>query len=413
MTIITKPLSQQEKLEKQRNVEKSMEDVSLSDSVDVEAKRTVYCYTRGKKSSSTNTCIVITVMIVTCVALALLGYYQFACFRKDVRENLRKTHMQHLRTKPQNSHQKHQPSETVRNIKPRADKSHHEFQNSDSALTSSSTSVDKYHRGSCRLPCNIQETLQKLCPRRSGSRNVPPNDVLPGQLPKEGASLVLGGIGDWRDSKEENPLVSSQVEIERSSQTETDTYGDNGTFEVTYTMDLEQETFELIQMPEISSGVYIHDFTVNRTAIIEENRCFVMVMDRNEIAPPRSFYDMIQNIKQDGYELNLDEVQHDMMIVLPELNEDQVFKEYGLFVGRLCKGKTVLKLAPVPEEIASVDDVLKNTLGNEMDLLQNFGNALIDEWDSKREKRYAKGEKMFKEISKFSINYKIVNYDIL
>jgi hypothetical protein len=29
-------------------------------------------------------------------------------------------------------------------------------------------------------------------------RNVPPKEVLAGQAPKEGASLVLGGIGDWR-----------------------------------------------------------------------------------------------------------------------------------------------------------------------------------------------------------------------
>merc|ERR1719412_1137689 len=190
-------------------------------------------------------------------------------------------------------------------------------------------------------------------------KKVPPKEVLDGQAPKDAASLVLGGIGDWSNKKTEKPLVSNEVDIVKSSETETDKFNDDGTFELSYTMDLQQETFELIQMPEISSGIYIHDFTVNRTAIIEENRCFVMVMDRNEIAPPRTFYDVIRNIKEDGYELNLDEVQHDMMIVLPELNEDQVFKEYGLFVGRLCKGKTVLKLAPVPEEIASVDDVLK------------------------------------------------------
>ena len=133
-------------------------------------------------------------MIVTCIALALLGYYQFSCFQKDAQENLRRTHMKHLQTKPQNSHQKHQTSEL---LPPKADKSHHDSQNSDSVLTSSSTSVEKYHRGSCRLPCHIQQTLQKLCPRRSSSKNAPPKEVLAGQAPKEGASLVLGGIGDW------------------------------------------------------------------------------------------------------------------------------------------------------------------------------------------------------------------------
>ena len=165
-------------------------------------------------------------------------------------------------------------------------------------------------------------------------------------------------------------------------------------------------------MPEVSSGVYIHDFTVNRTAIIEETRCFVMVMDRNEIAPPRTFYDMLQNIKKDGYELNLDEVQHDMKIVLPELKQEEVFQEYGLFVGRLCSGKTVYKLEPVSEEIASVQN-LESEMENELSSLLRFGNFFDNGIDIGRKKRSTTKEKMFKEISKFSINYKIVNYDVL
>ena len=135
-------------------------------------------------------------MLITCIALAFLGYYQFNCFQKDAQENLRRMHMKHLQTKPRNSHQKHQTSEL---LPPRVgNHGHPDSQNSDSVLNSSSTSVDKYHRGSCRLPCHIQKTLQKLCPRRSSLRNVPPKEVLEGQAPNEGASLVLGGIGDWR-----------------------------------------------------------------------------------------------------------------------------------------------------------------------------------------------------------------------
>ena len=52
-------------------------------------------------------------------------------------------------------------------------------------------------------------------------------------------------------------------------------------------------------MPDVSSGMYIHDFMVDRTAIIENNRCFVMVMDRNEIAPPRNFLDIIMRTTKD------------------------------------------------------------------------------------------------------------------
>lgn len=51
MTVITKPLSQQEKNEKQPVKESCMYDVPLSDNVkssdsDVEAPKKVYCYTR-------------------------------------------------------------------------------------------------------------------------------------------------------------------------------------------------------------------------------------------------------------------------------------------------------------------------------------------------------------------------------
>ena len=150
-------------------------------------------------------------------------------------------------------------------------------------------------------------------------------------------------------------------------------------------------------MPEVSSGIYLHDFSFNRTAIIEQSRCFVMAMDRNEIAPPRTFFDILKNMGQDGYELNLNEIQHDMRIVLPELNSDEVFKDYGRFVGSYCNGKTVYKLEQVPEEIA---------------LAQNQEKEMENNFFARR-KRSTNGEKMFKEISKFSINYNIVNYHIL
>jgi hypothetical protein len=163
-------------------------------------------------------------------------------------------------------------------------------------------------------------------------------------------------------------------------------------------MDLEEETFELIQMPDVSSGMYVHDFTVNRTAIIEDNRCFVMVMDRNEIAPPRSLLDILRKTTKDGYELDLDEIQHDMMIVLPELTQDDLLKEYGLFIGRACHDKTAYKLEPVPEEIVS---------------LQNLENSLEDEIEFGRNKRSAPLKKTFYEVSAKFVRYNILNFNKL
>merc|ERR1712136_127143 len=135
----------------------------------------------------------------------------------------------------------------------------------------------------------------------------------------------------------------------------------------------------------------------NRTAIIEQSRCFVMMMDRNEIAPPRTLLDLLKNMGQDGYELNLNEIQHDMRIILPELSSDEVFKNYGRSVGSYCNGKTVYKLEQVPEEIALAQNIEKE--------MENYAFA--------RRKRSTNGQKMFKEISKFSINYNIVNYHVL
>merc|ERR1712203_64171 len=133
-----------------------------------------------------------------------------------------------------------------------------------------------------------------------------------------------------------------------------------------------------------------HDFTVNKTAIIEGSRCFAMEMD-------------------------LEEIQHDMMIVLPTLSKDDVFKKYGWFIGRACRGKVVYKLEPVPEEIAMIQDNLEDKLDdpieNEIEETIEDVEELMEEDENLRPKRSAMQEKTFQEVSKALVTYKIVNYD--
>ena len=169
-------------------------------------------------------------------------------------------------------------------------------------------------------------------------------------------------------------------------------------------------------MPEVSDGVYVHDFTVNKTAIIEGSRCFAMEMDRQEIAPPRSLFELLTKTTNDGYEMDLEEIQHDMMIVLPTLSKDDAFKKYGWFIGRACRGKVVYKLEPVPEEIAMIQDNLEEKLDdpieNEIEETIEDVEELIDEDENLRPKRSsAMQEKTFQEVSKALVTYKIVNYD--
>ena len=109
-------------------------------------------------------------------------------------------------------------------------------------------------------------------------------------------------------------------------------------------------------MPEISNGIYIHDFTVDKTAILETSRCFEMHLDRNEISPPRSLLDIITKMK-DGYELDLNEIQHDMRITAV-LTEDEL-NGYGMIIPNFCKEKTTYKLETIVMEDVLADAELE------------------------------------------------------
>jgi len=404
MTVITKPLSQQEKNEKQSAKENGMVEVPLSDPVkpsdsDVEAPKKVYsiCYTRGKKSDSSNVWLVLSVMVISCIILAILGYYQLICLRQQGEDTIRKRQEALKKLKIINKQDSNQELLNLNGLlNDPATLLHKKVPTPNPDLTTETTSTKKFHRGTCRVSCHVKQSNQQICPKRV-IQNSTPSDLKPANDGDKNSLLLLGNLGYGQGVEEEQPLVHKQVEIQKKSEIEQDNFGDNGSFEIIYELDLETETFELIQMPEVSSGIYLHDFSFNRTAIIEQSRCFVMMMDRNEIAPPRTLLDMLKNMGQDGYELNLNEIQHDMRIILPELSSDDVFKNYGRFVGSFCNGKTVYKLEQVPEEIA---------------LAQNMEKEMENDSFARR-KRSTNGEKMFKEISKFSINYNIVNYHIL
>lgn len=109
----------------------------------------------------------------------------------------------------------------------------------------------------------------------------------------------------------------------------------NGGLELDYELDLDLEEFESLQLPEISHGRYLHDFKVNKTAIIDPDgkRCFVMPLNRDEISPPRNLMEIISKLKNGAFELDLDEIRHDTRVVLPPLAS---LDGYGFFIERSC-----------------------------------------------------------------------------
>merc|ERR1712227_753428 len=89
-------------------------------------------------------------------------------------------------------------------------------------LTTETTSTKKFHRGTCRVSCHVKQSNQQLCPRRI-IQNV---------------DLLLGPLGHGQGVKEQ-ALVHKQVEIQKKSEVEQDNFGDNGSFEIIYELDLE------------------------------------------------------------------------------------------------------------------------------------------------------------------------------
>ena len=62
----------------------------------------------------------------------------------------------------------------------------------------------------------------------------------------------------------------------------------------------------------------------------EDGRCFIMDLDRSEVSPPRTWLELIEKMNNGAYYLDLEEIRHDMVVVLPALsNVKGNTDEYG------------------------------------------------------------------------------------
>lgn len=190
-----------------------------------------------------------------------------------------------------------------------------------------------YIRGFCRLPYTRSHE-ETLITGDFGSR--------PAALMRnfdDGGNLA-------RDGDVVEPLKRvSQPGLFESLQVET-RVNKNGALELDYELDVEMGEFEMLQLPEISHGRYLHDFKVNKTAIIDPDggRCFVLPLNREEISPPRNLMDIISKLKNGAFELDLDEIRLDTKVILPPLSS---FEGYGYFIERSCSQFTTYRLEQI------------------------------------------------------------------
>ncbi len=160
----------------------------------------------------------------------------------------------------------------------------------------------RYVRGVCSLPIPVNQILDE--------------SMISGDF-SEGAE------DGWVNSLK--PVRTPELVGERVSLTEK--VSADGEVELDYELDLDYEEFEEFQMPQISHGRYLHDFKMNQTAIIDPdgNRCFVMPLDQDEVPKPKSFLQIIKNLKHGVYGLDIAEVRVDTRVVLPPIEDPEYF----------------------------------------------------------------------------------------
>uniref|UniRef100_T1JMK4 Integral membrane protein 2 n=1 Tax=Strigamia maritima TaxID=126957 RepID=T1JMK4_STRMM len=118
-------------------------------------------------------------------------------------------------------------------------------------------------------------------------------------------------------------------------------------------IDMEFEKFEQIDVPDFSGGRrgrFIHDFSANKTGIIDldGHRCFVMPLNRSRVIPPISLFDLVVKMRAGYYEVDTEVVRETMRVVRPRITD---YDSLGLYIAHECRRLPTFKLERVTKPI--------------------------------------------------------------
>jgi len=176
-----------------------------------------------------------------------------------------------------------------------------------------------------------------------------------------GPVLIFGGFDNLN-------RIKTQTEMDKKTVIAHETHEVAQYFEtpymtaMTYEYDEEMKTLEMLQMPELSSGRYVHDFFKKKTLIVDSDnsRCFITSLDEEQIREPTSMCQMFKDIEKDGvYKMDLEEVsKKTYAIEIPAQNVTST--EYGCPIATMsrneCDKNYILK--DIHDEI--LDEILDN-----------------------------------------------------
>jgi len=144
-------------------------------------------------------------------------------------------------------------------------------------------------------------------------------------------------------------------------------------FEFDIELDLDDENVETLELPEVFSGRYLHDFMVNLTVIIDVlgERCFIMKLDRNVIPKPRNILDYLNKERQGAYDLDYEVIKQSFVINGETLK--MFDSSYGHFIPDACYKKDTYQLVEFTETL-----IEKREVGSSRGLFGEFvGSKLI------------------------------------
>ncbi|XP_037802433.1 integral membrane protein 2B-like isoform X4 [Penaeus monodon] len=115
-------------------------------------------------------------------------------------------------------------------------------------------------------------------------------------------------------------------------------YPDMNLFKEEFELDLDDESFEQIHVPDFGfgrQGRFIHDFKANKTGIIDftSKRCFVMPLDRNHVLPPRTVFDLVKKMWMGYYNIDTEVVRETMRVVYPPVED---YDSLGMYIAKDC-----------------------------------------------------------------------------
>lgn len=106
----------------------------------------------------------------------------------------------------------------------------------------------------------------------------------------------------------------------------TDKVNDNFLQEEFELNDEGNESYSKINVPKISEGrgaVFLHDFKMNQTGIIDKQakRCFFMPLDSEAVLPPRDMRDLIRKLYTGYYNIDTTVLRKTMRVKVPEVTD--------------------------------------------------------------------------------------------